>query len=121
MKAKENPKNYGPLFSSTRAIIFLGTPHRGFPVDDILAMIGEESSRNALVKSLKSGSPELAAGLARFINYSAGANMKIVSFKEGAQSLKLKKVFHPSIPLSDGAERSCRGGTGSGREVGILM
>jgi hypothetical protein len=98
VKAKENPKNYGPLFNNTRAIGFFGTPHRGFPVDDILAMVGGKSSRNALVKSLQSGSPELAAGLTRFTNYSAGANMKIMSFKEGAQSLKLEKVFHPSLP-----------------------
>ncbi|KAA8894721.1 hypothetical protein FN846DRAFT_785990 [Sphaerosporella brunnea] len=91
VRAKESEKIYGSLFRCTRATIFFGTPHRGLSVDDILDMIGDHSSRVELVKSLQTGSQELAAELRRFKNYVADAKIKIVSFKESEQSLKLKK------------------------------
>lgn len=80
------------LFSNTRAAIFFGTPHRGLVVDDILAMLEDGSSREALVKSIQTGAGNLESELARFINYSAEARMKIISFKEMERTKKLKQV-----------------------------
>jgi len=106
VRAKET-KAYLPLFERIRIAMFFGTPHRGFIVDDILEMIGETSSRNALVKSLEKDSKELSAKLANFIEYSTAAKIKIVSFKESDQSLKLKQVFE-FHPVRTKLKLSCR-------------
>lgn len=91
MKAKESEYSHGSLFRRTRATMFFGTPHRGFLVDDILAMVNG-STRLALVKSLEEGSEGLATELNKFITYAAGHGMRIVSFKETQQTRKLQQV-----------------------------
>lgn len=90
MKAKENDRDHGALFDSTRATIFFGTPHRGLLVDDILAMAGDDSPRASLVKSIASGSHALNTELTKFIKYST--SLRIVSFYETSQTRKLVKV-----------------------------
>jgi hypothetical protein len=97
VQAKENETRFGTLFSSIRAIMFFGTPHRGLVVDDILAMIKENSPRQALVQSLQQGENELQRQLRRFINYSTLLNLKIVSFKEIEQTQKLIQVCEQSL------------------------
>lgn len=92
MKAKDNPLKHGPLFMSTKAAIFFGTPHRGLVVDDLLAMIGEGSTREDLIKSLEVGSQELKRELSRFIHALTVNKMKIVTFKEIGQTRRLVKV-----------------------------
>lgn len=90
VKAKESERLYRSFFSSTKATIFFGTPHRGLVVDDILAMLGEASLRQDLVRSLTSRSLQLRTELKRFINCTT--NLKIVSFKETELTRKLKQV-----------------------------
>lgn len=92
VKANENKGRHGALFANTRATLFFGTPHRGLVVDDILAMLEDGSAREALVKSIQTGAGNLESELTRFINYSAGARIKIVSFKEMEKTKKLKQV-----------------------------
>ncbi|KAI5839115.1 hypothetical protein DFP73DRAFT_484559, partial [Morchella snyderi] len=90
VKAKESEFSHGTLFRRTLGTMFFGTPHRGFLVDDILAMVNG-STRAALVESLEEGSEGLATELNRFITYAAGHGMRIVSFKETQQTRKLQK------------------------------
>lgn len=61
-------------------------------MDDIAAMLGEGSPREALVASIKVGSEELECDLKKFILYSKASDLKIVSFKESMNTRKLKKV-----------------------------
>lgn len=90
VKAKENDQVHGTLFESVCATIFFGTPHRGILVDDILAMVGEDSPRLDLVNSIALGSDALKTELVKFIHCSS--SMRIVSFYETTQTRKLAKV-----------------------------
>lgn len=93
MKAKDFESLHGTLFSRARATLFFGTPHRGMLVEDILTMIGDDSHRATLVKSLETGSVELQRDLKRFINYSFIIKLKIINFKEIELTRKLEKVW----------------------------
>lgn len=94
MNAKEK-KHYNEIFESTRAMIFFGTPHRGLLVDDLLRTVGEKSTRERLIESLKSGSEELQRVLDRFIDYiqlqsdTDDRKLMIQSFKETKQTKRL--------------------------------
>ncbi|KAL0633622.1 hypothetical protein Q9L58_007446 [Maublancomyces gigas] len=91
VKAKDFESLHGTLFSRARATLFFGTPHRGMLVEDILTMIGDDSHRATLVKSLETGSVELQRDLKRFINYSVIIKLKIINFREIELTRKLEK------------------------------
>lgn len=81
------------LLEDTCAIIFLGTPHRGLYVEDIVAMIGtSKKARAELVMSLEAGARGLEKELKRFRYIVANKPLPVLSFCEKLPTRKLVKV-----------------------------
>ena len=81
------------LSKATYGIFFLGVPHRGLWVDDMLDMlrcIHPNHPREALVKQLQVDSSSLKSQLDRFRNLSH--DYELVSFYEGSQTRELELV-----------------------------
>lgn len=74
------------VFLSSKAVMFFATPHRGLLTDDIQAMIGEDSPRKDLVKSLEDATVDETKFAA------CVESIKVVSFNETKQTRRLKKV-----------------------------
>lgn len=87
------------IFKATYATIFFGTPHRGFSVDDIRAMINEKSGsgRIALVNSIQKNSTNLTIGLDSFLSFAM--QFKIISFYEQMMTQKLVQVGFRKWPI----------------------
>ncbi|KAI5845839.1 hypothetical protein DFP73DRAFT_476894 [Morchella snyderi] len=82
---RDDPAVYA-IHQATRGVIFYGTPHRGFLVDDILGMLNpqENSERVKLVNSINKNSDLLHSELERFVDLAM--QLRIVSFYERLQT-----------------------------------
>lgn len=81
------------LSKATYGIFFLGVPHRGLRVDDMLDMlrcIHPNHPRQELVKQLQLDSPSLTSQRDRFMNLCH--NYELVSFYELGQTRELELV-----------------------------
>ncbi|KAF1957426.1 hypothetical protein CC80DRAFT_592694 [Byssothecium circinans] len=76
------------LNKATYGLLFLGTPHKGLFIEDILSMIGGDNPRRDLVEELRKNSSSLQSQVADFRNLAR--DYKIVSFYETQQSRRLK-------------------------------
>jgi hypothetical protein len=86
------------VFTSTHAVMFFATPHRGLIADDILKVLNPETDadRIRLVNSINSNSDRLTEELRRFINLTR--KLKVVSFYEQQKTKGLVKVrFNDTI------------------------
>ena len=94
------------IYTSTRAVFFLGTPHRGSQraefgetVRQIMAVAGIDTS-GQLIRSLRIGSPELEICQEEFMRLYLQSGFKVRSFHEGQGMMTValgglnKKVCH---------------------------
>lgn len=86
------------LLPATYATIFFSTPHRGLVVDDIRAMLGENSLREGLVDSIREKSDDLQTGLTKFLNYAT--SIKILTFYEMKGTRRHVMVLRSLPPFS---------------------
>ena len=87
------------FYKATCAILFFGTPHKGFSVDDIRKVIAAQPNhpRGPLLDEIEEKSSKLAYISTKF--KSLVGDRKIVSFYEVEQSRTLDQVAmsHPNL------------------------
>lgn len=81
-----------PICQNIKAFMFFATPHRGLKVQDILAALGEKSSRAPLVASIEENAKPLSVGLERFIDCLPKISPQVISFSELEETPQVVKV-----------------------------
>lgn len=96
VRSKEcNPHDDPGVYSihqATYGVIFYGTSHRGFLVDDILSVLDpeEHSDKAKLFNSINKSSDLLHSELERFVDFAM--QLRIISFYERFKTRRLVQV-----------------------------